>query len=128
MKSATNSKGVRWQASLTLALILQGSLATVAWHQLKIHPWFAWLGASSVITFLYYGMDKWSAGRGWRRTPEVAIWMLILIGGVAGGWLGQIVFRHKTRKGSFWLVLVLAAFIHGTLLWVFRDQLDWRRG
>lgn len=84
--------------------------------------------SATFVTFLTYGIDKLSAGKGWRRTPEWAIWLLIFAGGVVGGWCGQILFRHKTRKGAFWLVLILAGVLYGALFWYFRDQLDFRRG
>jgi len=122
MASDPKHHGVRWQTSLTLAFVLETAIAAGLWLGLNIHPWLAWVAGCSIVTFTYYGMDKWSATRGWRRTPEFALWLLILSGGVVGGWLGQILFHHKTRKLSFWLVLTLATAVHGAVTWMIWDR------
>ncbi len=108
-----------------LALMIQGALSVCLWFLFKLQPWLAWLISASVVTFVTYGMDKLAAGRGWRRTPEWVLWVLILAGGVVGGWCGQCLFRHKTRKATFWMVLVLATLLDAGLLWYFRNQLAW---
>lgn len=110
-----------------MALVFQCLLAAGLWHFLNLQLWLAWLISATIVVFGTYGIDKLSAGRGWRRTPEWAIWLLILAGGVAGGWCGQILFRHKTRKASFWIVLILATCLYGVLLWINRGQLNWKR-
>jgi uncharacterized membrane protein YsdA (DUF1294 family) len=109
------------------ALLCQGALAGGLYFFLKFQPWFAWLISASIVTFVTYGIDKFAAGRGWRRTPEWAIWALILAGGVVGGWCGQCLFRHKTRKWTFWMVLVGATLLYAVALTYFRDYLSWRR-
>ena len=54
-----------------------------------------------------FGMDKWRARRGSRRTPEKTLVMLALCGGWAGAWLGVKVFRHKSSKRSFQVKLAV---------------------
>lgn len=76
-----------------------------------------WLALLSVATLLLFGWDKLCATRRWRRIPERTLLLLILLGGCWGGWLGQTLFRHKTRKLRFWCVLILATMGHGYLLW-----------
>jgi uncharacterized membrane protein YsdA (DUF1294 family) len=128
MTGSRPTKSVSWQSSVLTALVLQGLVAASMWFFLKVQLWLAWLVAASLMTFLTYGIDKFAAGRGWRRTPEWAIWIMILTGGVVGGWFGQLVFRHKTRKWTFWVVLFLATVLYSALLWVFRELLGVRRG
>jgi uncharacterized membrane protein YsdA (DUF1294 family) len=36
---------------------------------------------------------------------------LALVGGVVGAWAGRLVFRHKTQKAVFTVVLVAASVI-----------------
>ena len=41
-----------------------------------------------------------------------------MIGGVMGGWAGRQVFRHKTQKPVFLVVLVVATILWGAIaLW-----------
>jgi uncharacterized membrane protein YsdA (DUF1294 family) len=73
----------------------------------------AWVFAAYVmlglVSLLVYGFDKRAARNGdWR----VSLHGLDLIGGIAGGLLGQLLFRHKTRKESFVTKTVLIAALH----------------
>ena len=74
--------------------------------------YWIWLVTLSVITFILYGYDKGQAKLGGLRVPEIVLHVLALLGGFPGGWLGRVVFNHKTRKTSFTVVLVVATIIH----------------
>ena len=66
----------------------------------------------SLLTFMAYGYDKnRAASQGW-RVPESTLHMLSLLGGWPGALVGQQVFRHKRRKGSFMVVFWLTAILH----------------
>jgi len=80
------------------------------------HPYLLWLAAWSVTGLAFYGLDKSSAQRGRWRVPEVVLHALAFVGGVAGCWLGMLVFRHKIQSVEFRLALIGATFIHGALL------------
>lgn len=61
----------------------------------------------NVVTFLVFGFDKWMAtSKSWRISEKI-LWLLSLFGGSAGALMGMQFFRHKTRKISFQLMLVL---------------------
>jgi uncharacterized membrane protein YsdA (DUF1294 family) len=83
------------------------------------HPLYLWIASWSTITFLLFGFDKWMAIARQRRIPEKTLFALIIVGGVLGGWLGMIVFRHKKNKDMFFLVLLLATLLHGYLVYRF---------
>ena len=87
------------------------------------HPsalYFAWLAAASGITSFLYGIDKARSKRDQRRIPEIVLHAFALSGGFAGGRVGRALFRHKTRKISFALVLILSTVIHlGITYWLF---------
>ena len=74
--------------------------------------YWIWLIALSVITFLLYGYDKGQAKLGGLRVPEIVLHVLALLGGFPGGWLGRAVFRHKIRKPSFTIVLIVSTIVH----------------
>lgn len=73
----------------------------------------SWIIALSVATFAAYGWDKAQAKRERQRIPEKRLHGLALAGGFVGGWLGMVVFRHKTRKPIFKVVLAI-----GTVAWL----------
>lgn len=81
------------------------------------NPAVRWLLAAGAVTFLCYGIDKArSKGKG-QRIPEWTLHGLALAGGVFGGWLGMFLFRHKTRKPLFRLILLLATALWAWLFW-----------
>ena len=65
------------------------------------------LAAVSLVAFLCYGADKARAKKGAWRIPEKVLLLLSFFGGAAGGLLGMLLFRHKTRHWYFWAVNIL---------------------
>lgn len=61
----------------------------------------------NMLTFVFFGVDKFSAHKKWWRISEKTLWGLALFGGSVGALLGMKYFRHKTKKASFQLVLTL---------------------
>lgn len=57
--------------------------------------------ATSVLSFLFYIIDKSAARMGRRRTPEVTLHNLALVGGWPGALFAQQLLRHKSKKESF---------------------------
>jgi len=75
-----------------------------------------WLGLMTVVTVIAFGRDKLAARRDARRTRERTLRTLVLAGGVVGGWVGMLQFRHKTLHRSFWAVQWLASVLWGGLV------------
>ncbi len=78
---------------------------------------WSYLIGINVATFLLYGYDKWVAGGNALRVPERVLHGAELLGGTPAGFIGQRVFHHKSRKGSyqlqFWLIVaaqIIAVF------------------
>ena len=65
----------------------------------------------NVATMLCYGYDKFLARTGRWRVPEAALHVLAAAGGTPGGFLGQLLFRHKTRDRRFRLVFFAIAAV-----------------
>lgn len=65
--------------------------------------WLLWCAGCSLCALLAFAWDKAAARRGARRLPEARLLALALCGGGVGALLGMILFRHKTRRMSFWL-------------------------
>jgi uncharacterized membrane protein YsdA (DUF1294 family) len=97
---------------------ITGVAAFVLLWWLGVSPFWAWLVGWTLPAFAMYGIDKRQAERGGWRVPEVLLHGLALIGGVIGAWAGRLVFRHKTQKPVFLVVLVTASIVWGvTAAW-----------
>lgn len=70
-----------------------------------------WCALMSAALFIVMGADKRRARKGARRVPEKRLFLLALLGGAAGGWLGMCVFRHKTRHWYFRFGFPLIALV-----------------
>ncbi|MBQ2061754.1 MAG: DUF1294 domain-containing protein [Oscillospiraceae bacterium] len=88
-------------------------------------PWLwvliGYLVIINVIAFTVFGADKAKAKRNAWRVPEKMLFLLALLGGGLGAFLGMRVFHHKTKHWYFQvfipliLVLEIAA---GVLVWL----------
>jgi uncharacterized membrane protein YsdA (DUF1294 family) len=93
--------------------LIGGVIAFVVLWWLGLSPLLAWLVGWTLPAFGLYGIDKRQAQAGGWRIPEWLLHGLALIGGVVGAWAGRAVFRHKTQKPVFTVVLAIAS-----ILWV----------
>ena len=83
---------------------------------LGLSPLLAWMAGWTIPAFAMYGIDKRQAAQGGWRVPEAVLHGLALIGGVIGAWAGRAVFRHKTQKPAFTVVLVIASILWGLIV------------
>ena len=67
---------------------------------------------ASLITFVWYGLDKRAARRGERRTPERTLHVMELLGGWPGALAAQRCFRHKTRDPGFRRAFLAIVTLH----------------
>ncbi|MGX4669868.1 DUF1294 domain-containing protein [Cerasibacillus sp. JNUCC 74] len=80
------------------------------------------IGVNS-ITFLLMGIDKQKAKKQQYRIPERTFWLLAVVGGALGVWLGMKVFHHKTKHITFNIgVPVLLIVQIGIISWYFFAQ------
>lgn len=94
-----------------VVLIALSLLAATQVHMAPVWVSVAYLMLGAV-SFGVYGFDKRAARRGAWRVPESTLHGIDLIGGIAGGLLGQAAFRHKTRKEGFVITTALIAAAH----------------
>jgi len=60
----------------------------------------------SLVGFVLVYMDKQKAIRHQWRIPERVFYLMGLVGGSFGIWIGMFQFHHKTRKNPFrWILL-----------------------
>ncbi len=75
----------------------------------------AWVGLLSLGTWGLFGWDKRQAALGGRRIPESTLLTLSALGGWPGALAGSWLFRHKTKKESFLVLLYLTILLHGSV-------------
>ncbi len=79
--------------------------------ELGLYWWLGYLLGINVATFGLYAVDKFLAGKGLRRVPELYLHLVALAGGTPLAYVAQQSLRHKTVKGSFrrvfWLTVVV---------------------
>ena len=71
----------------------------------------AWLALMSIVAFVFMAIDKGKAKTGAWRVPEKTLFILALLGGGIGGWLGMKICHHKTKHWYFRLGFPLIAII-----------------
>ena len=68
--------------------------------------YLAVLAVMSLIAFILFGRDKKMAGSGTAvRIKEKTLLAVTAYGGAIGAFFGRIVFRHKTKKINFSVVI-----------------------
>lgn len=83
---------------------------------------FVYLLAINVAAFLLMGTDKKRAILQKRRIPEKTLFLVALLGGSLGAFMGMQSFRHKTKHLKFTLGIPAILLVHlvlGALL-IFR--------
>ncbi|WOX04407.1 DUF1294 domain-containing protein [Microbulbifer pacificus] len=73
----------------------------------------------SLLTYLFYYLDKSAARAGNWRTKESTLHLMSLLGGWPGAWLAQQKLRHKSRKQPFRFIFWLTVLANiGALVWL----------
>lgn len=65
----------------------------------------------NVLSFILYGIDKLKAVKGLWRIPESLLLLITVVGGSAGALLSMLLFRHKTKKPKFIVVVLISLLV-----------------
>ena len=66
----------------------------------------------NIVTFLIMGLDKLLAKRDKRRISEKTLLLTAFLMGGLGAWCGSKVFRHKTQKNKFKILLPVSILVN----------------
>lgn len=66
----------------------------------------------NIITFFLYGLDKLKGMKRTWRVKESTLLLSAFLFGAAGSISGSLIFRHKTKKLKFKILLPLALIIN----------------
>jgi len=110
-----------------LGMAMAGFVYASIYNNSDWNPYAVWVVALTLATLAMYGLDKGLAKIGKVRTPEIILHLLAILGGFPGGWLGMVLFGHKTnfRKHPWFVpILFFSTFGHGllTYYWFFRGS------
>lgn len=78
----------------------------------------AYIAAVNLLTLFLMRVDKQKAIKNQFRIPERTFFLLSLLGGAIGTYIGMKIFRHKTKHGRFTIgipiliIVNLATFIY----------------
>jgi uncharacterized membrane protein YsdA (DUF1294 family) len=75
----------------------------------------------SAAGFCICACDKRAAVKGKRRVSERALFVTAVLGGSAGVYAAMLIFRHKTRRLKFMLLMPLILLLQaGAALWALK--------
>jgi uncharacterized membrane protein YsdA (DUF1294 family) len=97
-----------------IAIIFIAAMSGFLWW-LHFNVLYSYLIGISVITLLFYGYDKRQAIMNNTRIPELVLHILALMGGTPGAFLGELFFRHKTKKPRFRIVFLMIVLVQAVL-------------
>ena len=104
-------------SSLAAALII----FVILYITLDWSPYFLWIIAVSIVTFILFGIDKVLSKTNRVRVPENVLHLVTLLGGFPGQLIGRVLFNHKTnfkRHPAFNIVLIISIVLHGVIVLV----------
>jgi uncharacterized membrane protein YsdA (DUF1294 family) len=67
----------------------------------------------NISAFIVFGYDKLQAlnNKNISRVSEIKLLLLILLGGIIGGLIAMLFFRHKMKKLSFTIKVIIVILI-----------------
>lgn len=80
-----------------------------------------YVAVMSLITFAVFGLDKFKAKANRWRIRERTLFLLAILGGGIGAFLGMQIFRHKTQHKQFVIgipAIMIVQFIALILFWI----------
>ena len=88
----------------------------LAWAILGLHWLLSWFIFITLVTFIFFGIDKKRAINDATRIPEATLFFLTFILGTIGTLAGMAVFRHKISKESFKIRIFLIVIFQVILI------------
>lgn len=105
----TSLYSIVWRivAAILLIVLVLGSVGLG-----RVPRWFGLyvFGAGIVSAFLYW-WDKRRAIAGEWRISEATLHLVDIVGGVVGGLMAQVAWRHKTAKPGFGFATVMVIIV-----------------
>ena len=81
-----------------------------------------YLAVINIIGFFIMGIDKAKAKRKAWRIPEKSFFIVSILGGGLGSWIGMYTFRHKTKHWYFVVGIPVIFFLELAVMVYFLAQ------
>ena len=75
------------------------------------NAWILLFTSTNIATFIIFGLDKFQSRFAGRRVPEKILYLTSFLGGPIGAVAAMKMFRHKTQKQNFQLILAVLILI-----------------
>jgi len=108
---------------IILLLLVYFSLDFILGMQFE-NIWIRYFLTANIVSFALFGLDKIQARTGGRRIPENILHIASLLGGPIGALIGMHLFRHKTRKLRFQIILAGLIFVQVLVILLFYHVID----
>ena len=125
MLQKTHQQFAHWFLVTSILWLIASALLVVVsttsgWVELSWVFWGYLLATlvASAIAFAVFGIDKRRAVKDQWRVSEKSMHWLALFGGWPGAVIGRELFRHKTQKMAFRLLLPFFAVLHMVLIFL----------
>lgn len=76
----------------------------------------AYIAVVNILTFYLMRVDKQKAIKNQFRIPERTFFLLSILGGAVGTYIGMKMFRHKTKRASFTIGIPILILLNLGLL------------
>ena len=105
----TSLYSIVWRVALAILLIVL-VLGSVSLG--RVPRWVGlYVTAAGIVSAALYWLDKRRAIAGEWRIPETTLHAVDLLGGIIGGLMAQVAWRHKTAKPEFGAATVIVAIL-----------------
>lgn len=84
--------------------------------------WILLFGVIQLISFIFYGFDKYCAIKKKWRIPEKTLLLSAFIAPI-GAFLGMMIFHHKIRKAKFKILVPLFIVLQVILFYSFYEPI-----
>lgn len=111
---------------LVYGLLSAGAIvftAYLAWSYAHISVVMSMVIGVNAAALLCMGLDKFLARSHSMRIPEIIFYLIAFLGGGVGILSGIHIFRHKTRKAAFQLVLLIVFAVQLALIRIVGGEL-----
>lgn len=119
--------GMRMNASVKygiLLVLLTGTAYFLGSLFILAPSFYLYLAALNTAVFIVCGIDKSLAGTAHSRVPEMLFYIAALLGGSPGLLAAMGIFRHKTRKAPFQVIVVFICILQIAVLKIFFEDIS----
>lgn len=110
------------RVSILLLLTFVSFILNATYPSLSVVKWY-FLNAN-IFAFIIFFVDKILSIKTAKRVPEFSLHYFSFIGGILGGFLAMIIFRHKIKDYKFLYIQISILAFWIIFLWILGSNLE----